>query len=96
MSDRIGCYRCRPGVHSPTRVLALVHPIELNLFEREEPMSDRLFRLMERHQKLDRMIAAAQKRRFGNPFELLRLKKLKLAIKDRIAAATRKQTALSR
>ena len=50
-------------------------------------MSNRLFRLMERHQKLDRMIAAAQARRHGDPFELLRLKKLKLAIKDRIAAA---------
>lgn len=59
-------------------------------------MSDRMYRLMERHQKLDRLIAAAQKRRFGNPFELLRLKKLKLAIKDRIASAARKKTALSR
>ena len=49
-------------------------------------MSNRLFRLMERHQKLDRMIAAAQARRHSDPFELLRLKKLKLAIKDRIAA----------
>lgn len=54
-------------------------------------MSDRLFRLMERHQKLDSIIAAAQKRRAGDPFELLRLKKLKLAIKDRIARALRRQ-----
>lgn len=54
-------------------------------------MSDRLFRLMERHQNLDRMIAAAQRRRFGDPFELLRLKKLKLAIKDRITAALSRQ-----
>ena len=52
-------------------------------------MSDRLFRLMERHQKLDRLIVAAQRRRIGDPFELLRLKKLKLAIKDRIAALVR-------
>lgn len=48
-------------------------------------MSDRMFRLMERHQKLDRLIRAAQSRRFRDPFEILRLKKLKLAIKDRIA-----------
>lgn len=54
-------------------------------------MSDRLYRLMERHQKLDRMIAAAQRRRLGDPLELLRLKKLKLAIKDRIARAVRRQ-----
>lgn len=53
-------------------------------------MSDRLFRLMERHQKLDRMIAAAQRHRFGDPLELLRLKKLKLAIKDKIAGAIRR------
>lgn len=56
-------------------------------------MSDRLFRLMERHQKLDRMIAAAHKHRFGEPLELIRLKKLKLAIKDRLAHATRRKPA---
>lgn len=52
-------------------------------------MSDRLFRLMERHQKLDRLIRAAQARRVSDPFEVLRLKKLKLALKDRIARMTR-------
>ena len=80
-----------PGsLHPPKlkdlRVWLSAHPIELNLFDRELTMSNRLFRLMERHQKLDHMIAAAQRRRFSDPFELLRLKKLKLAIKDRIAA----------
>ena len=54
-------------------------------------MSDRLYRLMERHQKLDRMIAAAHGRRLGDPLELLRLKQLKLAIKDQIARAMRRQ-----
>ena len=53
-------------------------------------MSDRLYRLMERHQKLDRLIAAAQRRKYRDPFEILRLKKLKLAIKDRIAGAMRR------
>jgi uncharacterized protein YdcH (DUF465 family) len=55
-------------------------------------MSDRLYRLMERHQKLDRLIAAAQKRRLPDPLELLRLKKLKLAVKDRIAHALRRRS----
>ena len=50
-------------------------------------MSKRLFRLMEQHQKLDAMIAAAQRRRGSDGFELLRLKKLKLVLKDRIARA---------
>ncbi|WP_067675394.1 DUF465 domain-containing protein [Tsuneonella dongtanensis] len=54
-------------------------------------MSDRLYSLMERHQKLDRLIAAVQRRKSGDAFELLRLKKLKLAIKDRIAALMRKR-----
>ena len=53
-------------------------------------MSKRLFRLMERHQKLDAMIAAAQRRRGSDAFELLRLKKLKLRLKDRIALAMKK------
>lgn len=54
-------------------------------------MSDRLFSLMERHQKLDRLIAAAHRRKSGDAFELLRLKKVKLAIKDRIASALHKR-----
>ncbi|MGN3974485.1 YdcH family protein [Tsuneonella sp. SYSU-LHT278] len=53
-------------------------------------MSDRLYRLMERHQKLDRMIAAAQMRRLPDPFEILRLRKLKLAVRDRLARAMRR------
>ena len=54
-------------------------------------MSNRMFRLMERHQKLDRLIAEARKRRSVDPFEILRLKKLKLAIKDRIAGLLRRR-----
>ena len=52
-------------------------------------MSDHVFRLMERHQKLDRLLHEARRRRWSDPLEILRLKKLKLAIKDRIAAAWR-------
>lgn len=54
-------------------------------------MSDRMFRLLERHQKLDRLIAAAQRRRASDSLELIRLKKLKLAIKDRIALLMRRR-----
>lgn len=47
-------------------------------------MSDRLFRLMERHQKLDEALHRLQRRRWADPLEVARLKKLKLAIKDRL------------
>lgn len=53
-------------------------------------MSDRYFRLLERHQKLDERLRSLQRRRFSDPFELARLKKLKLAIKDRLARLIRK------
>jgi len=48
-------------------------------------MSDQTFRLLERHQKLDARLRALQSLRWPDPFELARLKKLKLAIKDRLA-----------
>ncbi|MDP3906385.1 DUF465 domain-containing protein [Novosphingobium sp.] len=47
-------------------------------------MSDHVYRLLERHQKLDDLLRRVQSRRAADPFEVLRLKKLKLAIKDRI------------
>ncbi len=53
-------------------------------------MSDRMFRLMQRHQKLDAALRAAHRRRLADPFEIVRLKKLKLAIKDRIARLMRR------
>ena len=53
-------------------------------------MSDRLFRLMERHQRLDDRLRLAQSRRLPDPFEVMRLKKLKLVIKDRLQKLRRK------
>ena len=53
-------------------------------------MSDRVFRLMERHQQLDDALRQAQRRRLADPFEIVRLKKLKLAIKDRMARLLRR------
>jgi uncharacterized protein len=48
-------------------------------------MPNHVFRLLERHQKLDDLLRRAQAGRFANPFEIVRLKKLKLAVKDRLA-----------
>ena len=40
---------------------------------------------MERHQRLDERLRHLQASRFADSLEVLRLKKLKLAIKDRLA-----------
>ena len=58
-------------------------------------MSESTFRLLERHQKLDEFLRRAQSRRFVDPLEVARLKKLKLAIKDRIARIARKRSTAS-
>lgn len=47
-------------------------------------MHPRLFRLMEKHQRIDRLLQLEQRRRWSDPFRLIRLKKLKLRIKDLI------------
>ncbi len=52
-------------------------------------MSNRVYRLLERHQKLDELLRSAQHGRLADPFEIVRLKKLKLAIKDRLAKLAR-------
>lgn len=52
-------------------------------------MSDKAFRLLEHHQKLDARLRMLQSLRWPDPFELARLKKLKLAIKDRLARVAR-------
>ena len=47
-------------------------------------MSNHVYRLMERHQQLDERLRAVLTRRWADPHEVARLKKLKLAIKDRL------------
>ena len=44
-------------------------------------MSDTVYRLMERHQKLDALLTQARARRFPNALELVRLHALKLALR---------------
>ncbi len=48
-------------------------------------MFNHVFRLLERHQRLDSRLQQARTRRWADPFEIARLKKLKLAIKDRVS-----------
>lgn len=44
------------------------------------------FRLMQFHQKLDSELRAEQRRRWPDIFRIQKLKKLKLAVKDRLLA----------
>jgi hypothetical protein len=52
-------------------------------------MNWRAFRLHEMHKRIDEALRAEQRHRIPNPFEIMRLKKLKLAIKDRLARLSR-------
>ena len=51
-------------------------------------MSDRLYRLMLTHQRIDDALRREQRRRGVSPFAVMRLKKLKLRAKDLIARLT--------
>lgn len=53
-------------------------------------MPDRVFRMLERHQQLDAQLSLARSRRWPDPFEIARIKKLKLALKDRLAGLLRR------
>ena len=56
-------------------------------------MTDRVYRLLRRHQTLDEQLRRAKTRRWADPFEIMRLKKLKLAVKDRLARLAGPRTA---
>ena len=45
-------------------------------------MSDRYYRLMRVHQRIDEQLRREQRRRGASPFVVMRLKKLKLRAKD--------------
>lgn len=55
-------------------------------------MSKLIFRLMNHHQQIDSALRLEQARRLPDFARLQRLKKLKLAIKDRLAALTMRRT----
>ena len=65
--------------------LALEHPIELQLVQEEYPMTFSSFRLMQYHQKLVPELRAERARRWPDVFRIQKLKRLKLAVKDRLA-----------
>ena len=87
--------RCRTASDDPVRTRAVQAsqqqhpdpPIELR-FEEETMMTTRMFLLMEQHARLDDQLRLEQRRRLPDPFKMLRLKKMKLAVKDRLHLLT--------
>lgn len=53
-------------------------------------MSTMHFRLLERHARIDAALRRELLRRIPDPYLIMRLKKLKLAIKDKITAILRR------
>ena len=56
-------------------------------------MPDQVYRLLERHQKLDALLRQVQARRWLDPLETNRIKKLKLAVRDRLSRLARQPKA---
>ena len=54
-------------------------------------MSNRLYRLMLAHQRIDDTLRREQRRRAVSPFVLIRLKKMKLRVKDLMQRLSRSQ-----
>ena len=52
-------------------------------------MSDRLYRLLSTHQRIDDALRLEQRRPAASPFALMRLKKMKLRAKDLIQRLSR-------
>jgi uncharacterized protein len=74
------------GSLPPPKAFAPVpeHPIELQLVQEDTPMTFSSFHLMQYHQKLDSELRAERARRWPDVFRIQKLKRLKLAVKDRL------------
>jgi len=72
---------------NPRNTLGFARNIRLNLNNVQEDvvMTFSSFRLMQYHQKIDRELRAEISRRWPDVFRIQILKRLKLAIKDRLA-----------
>ena len=82
-SDVSGAWVVRSLFPPNTLFPASEHPIE-QLCSRGAFMSDRDFRLLQYHQKLDDELRAELRRSWPSFARIQRLKKLKLAVKDKL------------
>ncbi|WP_236659651.1 DUF465 domain-containing protein [Sphingopyxis jiangsuensis] len=54
-------------------------------------LNPHIYHLSALHRRLDEAVRREARRRGGDPFRLLRLKKLKLAVRDRLSAIMRRR-----
>jgi hypothetical protein len=92
MSDRIGLARCR--FRRLSHLLIRADPIDATSIWREA-MNPFVYRLSVIHRRLEDEIGRELKKRFPDDFRLLRLKKLKLAVKDRLHVHMRRERRVS-
>jgi uncharacterized protein len=59
--------------------------LDLTMFKEDEEMTFSVFRLMQYHQKLDAELRTERQQRWPDIFRIQKLKRLKLAVKDRLA-----------
>lgn len=59
------------------------------MFKEDDVMTFSSFRLLQYHQKIDRELHAEITRRWPDMFRIQKLKRLKLAVKDRLESHTR-------
>lgn len=87
MSAASDSLRCRVERSlPPPKALGSVpeHPIGQKLVQEENPMSEHSFRLLQYHQRLDGELRQEMRRSWPSFVRIQRLKKLKLAVKDRL------------
>jgi uncharacterized protein len=73
------CHTRAPGIR-----------LDFNLFKEDEEMTLSVFRLMQYHQKLDAELRTERQQRWPDIFRIQKLKRLKLAVKDRLAQSAAK------
>jgi uncharacterized protein len=66
------------------------HPIGLQLVQEDFVMTSLSFRLMQFHQRLDHELRVEMARRWPDVFRIQKLKRMKLAVKDRLAKSAAK------
>lgn len=89
MSDRIGDADACGPVAQATPCIGTSETTQCKLKQGVADMNMKFFRWLELRQKLDTLIAHERQRRMPDAFRLLRLQRLRLALKSRLTIPNR-------